>query len=77
MGLRAPPNLGATFLSEFEGIYPDLAKKYDARLVPFFLEAVWNRPELIQPDRIHPTAQGIAAIVAATVDEVAAALPKK
>ena len=75
MGLRAPPNLGAQYQQVFDAIYPDLARDYDAELVPFFLESVWNRPQLIQADRVHPTADGIEAMVAATVDEVAAAVP--
>ena len=75
MGMRAPPNLGARFQQQFDSIYPDLAAKYDAALVPFFLEEVYDKPELIQPDRVHPTAEGIAAIVQATAGPVAAALP--
>jgi acyl-CoA thioesterase I len=75
MGMRAPPNLGAEYQQAFDAIYPDLAREYDAALVPFFLESVYSRPQLIQPDRVHPTAQGIDAIVAATVDAVAAAVP--
>lgn len=75
MGMRAPPNLGADFQREFDGIYPALAEEYGAALVPFFIESVYDQPQLIQPDRIHPTAEGIETIVGATVDEVAAALP--
>ncbi|HYD26020.1 MAG TPA: arylesterase [Croceibacterium sp.] len=75
MGMRAPPNLGEAFVKDFDGIYPDLAQRYGAALVPFFLEPVYDKPALIQPDRVHPTAAGIDALVAATVDEVAAALP--
>ncbi len=75
MGMRAPPNLGVQFQEEFDAIYPALAAEFDTALVPFFLEAVYDRPELIQPDRIHPTAEGIDTLVQATVDEVRAALP--
>ena len=75
MGMRAPPNLGEAFVEDFDAIYPELAGRYDAALVPFFLEAVYDKPALIQPDRVHPTAPGIDALVAATVDEVAGALP--
>ena len=75
MGMRAPPNLGEAYVAEFDGLYPDLAKRFGTALVPFFLEPVYDKPALIQPDRIHPTAEGIEAIVAATADEVAGALP--
>ncbi len=75
MGMRAPPNLGELFVRDFDRLYPELAQRYGAALVPFFLEPVWDKPELIQQDRVHPTAEGIEAIVAATIDDVATALP--
>ncbi|KRA84702.1 arylesterase [Altererythrobacter sp. Root672] len=77
MGMRAPPNLGEQFVSEFDGIYPALARSYSTELVPFFLEPVYDKPQLIQADRIHPTAEGIDALVAATAGKVAAALPPR
>ena len=76
MGMRAPPNAGPEFQSAFDAIYPDLARKHGAALVPFFLDSVYDKPTLFQRDRIHPTAEGTEAIVAATVDEVAEALPE-
>lgn len=76
MGMRAPPNLGDIYVADFDAIYPDLAERYGAALVPFFLEEVYDQPNLMQMDRVHPTAEGIEAIVAATVDEVAEALPE-
>jgi acyl-CoA thioesterase I len=75
MGLRAPPNLGDIYVEDFDAIYPELAERYGAALVPFFLEPVYDQPKLMQLDRVHPTAEGIEAIVATTVDEVAEALP--
>ncbi len=76
MGMRAPPNMGAEYQREFDAMYPDLARQYDAALVPFFLQAVYDKPELNQDDRIHPTAEGIEVIVAATIGTVAAAIPE-
>jgi acyl-CoA thioesterase-1 len=76
MGMLAPPNLGADYRRKFDTIYPDLAKKHGAVLVPFFLQSVIAHPDLIQQDRLHPTAPGIEAIVADTVDRVAGAVPK-
>ena len=75
MGMRAPPNLGETFVRDFDAIYPDLAQRYGAALVPFFLAPVYDKPALIQDDKVHPTAEGIEALVGATVDDVATALP--
>jgi acyl-CoA thioesterase I len=74
MGMLAPPNLGADYQRRFNAIYPQLARSHDVALVPFFLQAVIGKPDLIQPDRLHPTAGGVEAMVAATVDTVTAAL---
>ncbi len=76
MGMRAPPNLGADFVNAFDVIYPQLAERYGAELVPFFLEPIYRRPELIQSDRIHPTAEGVEVLVATTIEEVIDALPQ-
>jgi acyl-CoA thioesterase-1 len=75
MGMRAPPNLGSGYVAQFDAIYRELAEQHGAALVPFLIESVWSRPELIQQDRLHPTAQGIEALVAETVDGVVEALP--
>lgn len=75
MGMLAPPNLGADYRAKFDPIYPALAKKHGAALVPFFLQPVIGKPILVQKDRIHPTAQGIEEMVAATRDTVVGALP--
>ena len=77
MGMRAPPNNGADYQAQFDGLYPELAKKYGAQLVPFFLGSIYTQPDLIQPDRIHPTEAGIENLVGATVDAVMAALPEE
>jgi acyl-CoA thioesterase-1 len=77
MGMLSAPNLGADYRAQFDPIYPALAKKHGATLVPFFMQPLIGRPDLIQADRIHPTLAGIDAMVAETVDDVAGALPKK
>ncbi|MGV2496969.1 arylesterase [Pelagerythrobacter aerophilus] len=77
MGMRAPPNYGPEFQQAFDALYPALAEEYGVELVPFFLEGVYDQPRLIQPDRIHPTAEGIETLVSTTVDEVAKALPEE
>jgi len=76
MGMLAPPNLGAEYRAQFDAIYPELARKHGAALVPFFMQAVIDKPDLVQQDHLHPTARGIEEIVAATVDAVAGAVPK-
>jgi acyl-CoA thioesterase I len=61
-GMQMPPEMGATFAQEFEKMFPEVAAKNDATLVPFLLEGVGGRADLNQPDRIHPTAKGHAMI---------------
>ncbi len=75
MGMLAPPNLGADYAAKFNPIYPALAKEYGARLVPFFLQPVVGRPDLIQADRIHPNDAGVTLLVTETIDQIAGALP--
>ena len=75
MGMRAPPNYGPEFQAEFDALYRDLAREYGAALIPFWLEDIYQDQTLFQGDRIHPTADGIERLVAATLDEVEGALP--
>lgn len=76
LGMLAAPNMGADYAGKFNPIYPALAKKHGAVLVPFFLQPLIDKPQLIQQDRIHPTAQGIELLVGDTIDEVTEAFPK-
>lgn len=62
-GMQAPGNLGPDYTEAFEAIYPTVAKSLEVPLIPFFLEGVAAVPELNQPDRIHPTAEGYQEIV--------------
>ena len=62
-GMRAPPNWGEEYQDKFDRIYPELAHAHDAPLYPFFLEGVAMKPELNQPDGLHPNERGVAAVV--------------
>jgi acyl-CoA thioesterase I len=62
-GMRAAPNLGPEYVNAFDAIYPALAGATGAMLYPFFLDGVAGDPALNQPDGLHPTAPGAAAIV--------------
>ena len=55
LGMRLPPNYGLDYTQAFEAAFGDLAKRYKTALVPFMLEDVVEKPDLFQPDRIHPT----------------------
>lgn len=73
-GMLAAPNMGADYVRAFNPIYPALAKKYEVPLVPFFLTAVVGQNSLLLDDHIHPNAQGVERIVAATQGDVMKAL---
>lgn len=62
-GMYAPPNYGSDYAAKFDPIYPDLAKAYAVPLYPFFLEGVAADKKLNQADGMHPTAEGVDAIV--------------
>ncbi len=57
-GMHAAPNLGREYAKRFESTFPDLAREYRAKLIPFLLEDVAARHDLNQLDGIHPTARG-------------------
>ena len=57
-GIKLPPNYGSAYLEQFESIYGDIANEFDTLLVPFFMDGVALRPELLQADTIHPNEAG-------------------
>lgn len=57
-GIKLPPNYGSAYLEQFESMYGDLANEFDTLLVPFFMDGVAFRPDLLQADTIHPNEKG-------------------
>lgn len=57
-GMQMPPNMGQDYTREFQALFPEVAKAKSAALIPFLLEGVGGRPEMNQPDLIHPTPEG-------------------
>lgn len=57
-GMQMPAAMGADFAREFQAVFPAVAEKYEATLLPFLLEGVGGQLELNQPDRIHPNVAG-------------------
>jgi acyl-CoA thioesterase-1 len=57
-GMQLPPNMGQAYATEFKDIYPTLATKNNAALIPFLLQGVGGEARLNQGDGIHPTAEG-------------------
>jgi acyl-CoA thioesterase I len=63
LGMIAPPNWGEEYKRAFDRIFPELAQAHNVSLYPFFLEGVAMKPELNQPDGIHPNEAGVSVLV--------------
>lgn len=55
--IQLPRNYGARYLRQFEQIFPELAQANGLPLMPFFLDDIALRPELLMNDGLHPTAE--------------------
>ena len=75
-GMMAPPNMGEDYVTAFDAIYPELAKKYDVTFYPFFLDGVAADPNLNQGDGMHPNPKGVKIIVKKITPYVIRALDK-
>ena len=62
-GMEMVQNMGTQYTGDFRAIYPEIAKRHNLVLMPFFLEGVAGHPELNQADTIHPTAEGYKIVV--------------
>ncbi|HVS54332.1 MAG TPA: arylesterase [Opitutaceae bacterium] len=61
-GMQMSGGMGEDYTQAFRAIFPALAEKNRAALVPFLLAGVGGIPELNQPDLIHPTPAGHAIL---------------
>ena len=57
VGVRLPPNLGETYLKEFDAIVPSLAKEPQVQAVPAMLKGFAEDLSYFQEDQIHPNAK--------------------
>jgi len=83
VGLPAPGNYGPAYKAEFDAIWPALAAKYHALLLPDLLAPIAALPPeeraargLMQGDNIHPSAAGVKLVVAALGPKVLELLAK-
>ncbi|SFG69283.1 acyl-CoA thioesterase-1 [Duganella sp. CF458] len=56
VGIRIPPNYGREYADKLFAMYGILSKDLKTPLAPFMLDGVAQKPELFQPDRMHPLA---------------------
>jgi len=71
VGMEAPGNYGPDYKAAFDSIYADLAEAYDSLLFDNFFAGIMSddlsraRARYMQPDGIHPNADGVKQIVSA------------
>lgn len=53
-GMQLPPNYGMTYTQKFQAIFPQLAEKYQLKLIPFLLAGFGEKHDFFQSDGIHP-----------------------
>lgn len=63
IGIKLPSNYGPTFTQQFEGVFDQVAEAHKVPLVPFLLEGIAERSDLMQADGIHPSAQAQAMML--------------
>lgn len=73
-GMVAAPNLGPDYARDFNPIFAELARQYDAVLYPFILDGVVTDPALMLDDSIHPNARGVEKMAAGLAPLVKARL---
>jgi len=64
LGIRIPPNYGPQYTQAFGDIYAGLAKEKKAPVLPFLLEGIALDERFMQPDGLHPNAQGQPLVLA-------------
>lgn len=69
-GMRSWSNAGPDYAAKFNAVFTDLAAKHQIQLYPFFLDGVTGVPEMVLPDALHPSAQGVREIVRRTLPQI-------
>ena len=58
LGMDVPINYGPDYAGAFAALYLRVAEEEGAVLVPGFVRSLGADPTLLQPDGLHPTAEG-------------------
>jgi len=77
LGMRIPPNYGPQYGERFHHTFDEVASEAKVPVVRFFLEKVALRPELIQADGLHPTAEAQPLLLDAVWPALRPLLPKQ
>ena len=63
MDIRIPPNYGPRYNKMFNEVFSEVAQESGVKLLPFFMETIAIKPELMQADGIHPNIDAQPLIV--------------
>ncbi len=69
LGMEIPPNMGNAYVTQFRGVFRQVAEENKIAFVPFLLHGVAGNASLNLKDGIHPTGEGYK-IVAENVWQV-------
>ena len=58
VGILIPPNYGLRYTRSFSDMYQQIAKTSSLPFLPFLLDGVALQSRYMQPDGLHPNAQG-------------------
>lgn len=71
--IKIPPNYGPRYTRMFEAVFTKIASEKGIKLIPFFVESVIMKPDLMQADGIHPNSKAqpiIATLVEAELKKL-------
>lgn len=57
LGMKIPPNYGKAYTQAFEQSYLQVSRESKVSTVPFLLDGIGGKPELMQDDGLHPNAK--------------------
>ena len=63
VGIKVPPNYGATYARTFDMLFTDVAKARHAPVVPYAFDGFGEDLSQFQADRVHPTAAAQSRIL--------------
>ena len=75
-GVHTQPSRGVQYQNAFAVMFADLAREYDLLFYPAFDEAFVDDASLKQLDQLHPTADGVAQVVARMLPMVEALIER-
>lgn len=76
LGMDVPSNYGPDYGSRFADLYERVAAEEGVTLVPGFVREVGSDPALLQPDGLHPTAEGQRRLAETLLPHLEALLPE-